>query len=144
MHYATLLHVGLFNTLGKEKNIKITFNFIVYFDSVPHHLKLYVDWHITTTSVISKLRWRTSRSIAFLDALRTTCTGSENVKRIQNIKTMNNITVIYHVRIFVPDICNKPINHEKLITEQFLKSPLVEFTTVKFHSIYHCSIPKDF
>lgn len=85
-----------------------------------------------------------SRSIAFLDALRTTCTGSENVKRIQNIKTMNNITVIYHVRIFVPDICNKPINHEKLITEQFLKSPLVEFTTVKFHSIYHCSIPKYF
>lgn len=119
MHYATLLHVGLFNTLGKEKNIKITFNFIVYFDSVQHHLKLYVDWHITTTSVISKLRWRTSRSIAFLDALRTTCTGSENVKRIQNIKTMNNITVIYHVRIFAPDICNKPINHEKLITEQF-------------------------
>lgn len=43
MHYATLLHVGLFNTLGKEKNIKITLNFIVYFDSVPHHLKLYVD-----------------------------------------------------------------------------------------------------
>lgn len=81
MHYATLLHVGLFNTLGKEKNIKITFNFIVYFDSVPYHLKLYVDWHKTTTSVISKLRWRTSRSIAFLDALRTTCTGSENVKR---------------------------------------------------------------
>lgn len=137
MHCATLLHVGLFNTLRKEKNIKITFNFIVYFDSVPYHLKLYVDWHITTTSVISKLRWRTSRSIAFLNALRTTCTGSENVKRI-------NITVIYHVRIFVPDICNKPINHEKLITEQFLKSPLVEFTTVKFHSIYHCSIPKDF
>lgn len=43
MHYATLLHVGLFNTLGKEKNIKITLNFIVYFDSVPYHLKVYVD-----------------------------------------------------------------------------------------------------
>lgn len=81
MYYVILLYVGLFNILGKEKNIKIILNFIVYFDSVLYYFKLYVDWYIIIF-VIFKFRWRISRSIVFFDVLRIICIGSENVKRI--------------------------------------------------------------